>query len=131
MIDTHIALWAILEDSHLSAKARNILENKENEIYYSTVSVWETTIKHIIRPKDVLLDGRKLEAGCEGMGFICLPIINRRAVEIDTLSLSEDAPAHSDPFDRLLLAQAKAEGMKFLTHDSRIPYYNEDCVIAV
>jgi len=43
----------------------------------------------------------------------------------------KDAPPHKDPFDRILLAQAKSEGMKFMTHDTLIPYYNESFVISV
>ena len=42
-----------------------------------------------------------------------------------------DDPPHKDPFDRILLAQAKSEGMKFMTHDTLIPYYNESFVISV
>jgi PIN domain nuclease of toxin-antitoxin system len=50
---------------------------------------------------------------------------------IKTLVRSEGAPRHNDPFDRLMISQAKAEGMIFVTHDSLIPYYNEKCVMYV
>ena len=48
--------------------------------------------------------------------------------EIDT---TENAPPHHDPFDRMLIAQAKAENMSFLTHDASLPYYEEKCIISV
>ena len=50
---------------------------------------------------------------------------------IDTLTRPEDAPEHHDPFDRLLISQAKADGLTFITHDSLIPFYNETCVVSV
>ena len=51
--------------------------------------------------------------------------------ELETLVRPKGAPPHKDPFDRILLAQAKSEGMKFMTQDSLIPYYNEPFVISV
>ncbi len=50
---------------------------------------------------------------------------------LKTLSRSDGAPKHNDPFDRMLLAQAKYEDLKFLTHDSQFPYYGEKCVMSV
>lgn len=46
-------------------------------------------------------------------------------------ALMEDAPKHNDPFDRLLICQSKTEGMKFLTHDSLLSGYDEECIIYV
>lgn len=125
LIDTHIAMWVVTDDPQLPTKAKEIVEDKKNEIYYSTASIWETTIKHMIRPNDVLVSGHRLEEGCEGLGFICLPILNKHVLEVETLKREEGAPRHNDPFDRLLLAQAKSEGMMFVTHDTMLPYYNE------
>lgn len=53
------------------------------------------------------------------------------AVADTKLIRPNDAPKHNDPFDRMLLAQAKYEGLKLITHDSLIPYYGESCVISV
>ena len=51
---------------------------------------------------------------------------------LDTLYYSPKAPqTHKDPFDRILICQAKAESMLLMTHDSLIPYYNEPCVLSV
>ena len=50
---------------------------------------------------------------------------------LETLSRPEDAPPHNDPFDRILIAQAKSENMLFLTHDDTLSYYNEPCIICV
>lgn len=129
LIDTHIAIWAILDDPKLSPRAREILQDESNEIYYSSASVWEITIKHLLHPNKVMLDGTSLAKGCEDTGFEVLPVYNRHVFMLESLKRPEDAPRHNDPFDRILIAQAKAEGMRFLTHDSLLPYYNEPCLI--
>ena len=118
LIDTHIAIWAVLDDPKLSKEARNILLDSKNEIYYSTASVWEITIKHMAHPETFLYSGHQLAKGCAENGFIALPIMERHVFALETLKRSENAPA-------------KAEDMKFLTHDAMIPYYNEPCAIQV
>ncbi len=56
---------------------------------------------------------------------------DKHVYALETLTRSAGAPAHYDPFDRMLVAQAKAENLSFLTHDSLIPYYDEKCIISV
>lgn len=131
LIDTHIAIWAVLNDPKLPKKARDIILNRENGIFYSTASVWEITIKHMLHPDKLRITENLLEKGCEENGYIVLPILNKHVSVLETLKRSEDAPKHNDPFDRILVAQAKAEDIMFLTHDSLIPYYNEPFIISV
>ena len=64
-------------------------------------------------------------------GYLVLPILNKHVSALETLKRSENAPRHNDPFDRIMVAQAKAEGFMFLTHDSLIPYYDEPFIISV
>lgn len=131
LLDTHIAIWAVLDAEELSDEARSIILDEKNEIYYSAASIWEITIKHMAHPETFLYSGRHLEEGCEANGFVSLPIYNKHSAELETLVRPKGAPPHKDPFDRILLAQAKSEGMKFMTHDTLIPYYNEPFVISV
>lgn len=131
LLDTHIAIWAVLDSEKLSDEARAMLLDEDNEIYYSAASVWEITIKHLTHPETFLYSGKQLESGCEANGFVSLPIYNRHSAELETLARQQGAPVHKDPFDRMLLAQAKSEGMKFMTHDSMILYYNEPFIISV
>lgn len=51
LLDTHIVLWALNDNPKLSEKARKLILDSQNEIYYSTASVWETTIKHMSKPE--------------------------------------------------------------------------------
>ena len=60
-----------------------------------------------------------------------LPITDNHIKMLETLVYHDEVQAHNDPFDRIMIAQAKADGLKFITHDSKIPLYEENCIIAV
>lgn len=131
LIDTHIAIWAVLNDPKLPERARGLILDEENEIFYSTASVWEITIKHMLHPDRLRISGRLLEKGCENNGYLVLPVLNKHVLALETLKRLENAPRHNDPFDRIMIAQAKAENLMFLTHDSLIPDYGESFIISV
>jgi len=131
LLDTHIAIWSVVDDPKLSAKAKEIITDMNNEIYYSAGTIWEITIKHHTHPETFLFDGQYLAEGCDDNGYKALPILVQHIYKLGTLKRPEQAPRHKDPFDRILLAQAKAENMMFLTHDSLIADYNEPFVISV
>lgn len=131
LLDTHELIWTLNDDPMLSDKAREYIMDPDNTIYYSTVSVWEVAIKHAIHPDNVTFSGKELVSYCNEAGFFNLPVYDKHVFAMETLKRPEDAPKHHDPFDRLLIGQAKSENMVFLTHDTLIPYYNEDCVISV
>ena len=128
LLDTHIALWAITNPAHLDDSVISVLEDTNNNIYFSATSVWEIAIKHKIHPEQMPIDERSFVTLCESTGFSRLDIKIPHIFEINSLARPKDAPAHHDPFDRLLVAQAKSEGLLFVTRDSLIPYYNEPCI---
>lgn len=131
LLDTHIALWAIADTAKISDEVVQMLESQKNEVYYSMVSVWEIAIKHRIKPEQMPMPEEEFVRLCEKTGFVQLPIEAEHIFCLKTLTRPEDAPKHNDPFDRMLLAQAKYEKIDLLTHDSLIPYYDEKCVISV
>ena len=131
LLDTHILLWALTEDSRLSKKAKIFILDESNTIYYSTVSVWEIAIKHSSHPDNVTMTGRELAQWCEEAGYHPLEMRNKHVFSLETLKRQDGAPEHHDPFDRMLIAQAKEENMSFLTHDALLPYYNEKCIVSV
>lgn len=131
LIDTHIAIWAVLNDPKLPERAKNMLLDEANEIFYSTASVWEITIKHMLHPDRIRINGDLLAKGCEDNGYMVLPVFNKHVSALETLKRLENAPPHNDPFDRIMIAQAKAENLMFLTHDSLIPYYGEPFIMSV
>ena len=65
------------------------------------------------------------------MNFNELSLNSGHILTLETLIRPDDAPPHKDPFDRILIAQAKSEDMIFLTHDDLIPYYSEPCIMFV
>ena len=131
LLDTHIALWALTDDRRLSDAALRLLLSGDNEIYYSTVSVWEVTVKHSLHPEHLTVSGRDFMRFCKHAGYRNLPVLDAHVVLLDTLHRVEDAPRHKDPFDRILIAQAKAEDMLLMTHDALLPFYHEECVLFV
>lgn len=112
-------------------KCLEYMADEGNEIFYSTASVWEITIKHMLHPDKIRINGSLLAKGCEDNGYNVLPVFNEHVSALETLKRSENAPRHNDPFDRIMVAQAKAENLMFLTHDSLIPYYEEPFIISV
>lgn len=131
LLDTHIILWALNDNPRLSSKARALITDLKNDIYYSTAAIWETTIKYMARPDKIYLGGSELSDLCGKMGYQMLPITDRHVKALETLIFHNSHQTHNDPFDRIMVAQAKADGLKFLTHDAKIPFYEEPCIIAI
>lgn len=115
VLDTHIFIWWNDNPSKLSTKAKSAIEDKSNSVFISTVVIWEVVVKTMLgkleAPDDPL--GIALQ-----QGFIPLPITGEHAMTLKTLESH-----HSDPFDRLLIAQAKHEKYTLLTHDKTIMKY--------
>lgn len=131
LLDTHILIWALNDDPQLPERAREMILDPGNAVYYSAVSIWEVSIKHASHPEDLTFSGKELSGFCEDAGFLPLDMRERHVHALETITRAEKSPRHNDPFDRMLIAQAKAENMSFLTHDSLIPYYEEKCIIPV
>ena len=131
LLDTHIALWALNDDEKLSEKARAIISDWRNVIYFSSASIWEIEIKHIIHPNEMISSGSEVAAKCRQAEFAELPLRSSHIQQLHTLSRKEGSPSHKDPFDRILITQAKSEDMVFLTHDSLLADYEEPCVTLV
>lgn len=131
LLDTHILIWALNEDLKLPDKARELILDPDNAIYYSAVSIWEIAIKHALHPENVAFTGKELSWYCREAGFLPVEMRDKHVYALETIARPDGAPAHHDPFDRMLIAQAKAENLSFLTHDSLLPYYHENCIIPV
>ena len=127
LLDTHIILWAMSKDSKLNTKMRDIILNPNNRLFYSIASMWEVQIKYAL--KKIPISGIEFMHYCEQSGYHKLPIDDLHVVELAGLQRDESAPTHNDPFDRIMLSQAKAEGFTFLTHDPFFRGYNEPCVV--
>ena len=120
LLDTHILLWALADSALLSARARQLIGDEANECLYSPVSLVEISIKHRKHPRDMVLSATEARAAFLAAGFVEAPFSSRHAVALDALP-----PLHGDPFDRMLLAQAAADGAKLLSHDDKVSLYKD------
>jgi len=118
LLDTHLLLWAAGEPDRLSADARALISDAENELFFSAASVWEIAIKRGLGRDDFQADARLLRRGLLDNSYNELAIGSEHAVAIDSLP-----PIHKDPFDRLLIAQAMVEGITLLTSDALVAQY--------
>lgn len=118
LLDTHVLLWAASSPNRLSAAARELLEDPDNELIFSAASLWEIAIKSALKREDFSANARLLRRGLLDHGYTELPIESAHAVEVDAL------PAlHKDPFDRILIAQAMVEGITLVTADETVARY--------
>jgi PIN domain nuclease of toxin-antitoxin system len=107
-----------LQYAWLSATARKLLANPENELLFSAASLWEVAIKRGLGRSDFQVDSRLLRRGLLDNGYGELPIVSDHVVAAESLP-----PIHKDPFDRVLVAQATVEGITLLTTDSVVAKY--------
>ena len=115
LLDTHIFIWVVTDNRRLGAAARTQL-SQAAEIWVSAASIWEIAIK--ARIGKIKGDPAAFSAAIAGSGFRELPVTSRHAASVAAL------PAlHSDPFDRLLIAQSLAEPLRLLTADSALAAY--------
>lgn len=118
LLDTHLLLWAAATPERLSKEASKMIQNRENRLYFSSVSIWEITIKRGLGRDDFLIDPALLRRGLVENGYEELPVSSTHAIEVGHL------PAiHKDPFDRMLVAQAGSEGLLLLTSDALVARY--------
>lgn len=118
LLDTHLLLWAAGEPGRLSKEARNLINDPQNELLFSAASLWEVSIKRGLGRNDFSADPRRLRRGLLDNGYGELPIHSDHVVVLDSLPV-----IHKDPFDRILVAQAVAEGIELLTTDPQVARY--------
>lgn len=116
LLDTHALLWWLTDSPQLGPRCKEIIGNERNQIFVSAATTWEISIKialgKLIAPED-------MDSIVEDEGFSKLPISLYHG------QLAGSLPAHHrDPFDRMLIAQAQAEGLILITADENIPLYN-------
>ena len=130
LLDSHILFWAMDQEEKLSTDILEKINDPENDIFYSVLSVWELTLKNLKNPVGMPVSGIEVAEYCDRSGFIRLPLQNEHIQQLPTLKKDDDTD-HKDPFDRMLICQAKAERMTFITHDSKLASYHESCVAVI
>lgn len=126
LLDTHVLLWWLSDPQRLNTKARRLLEDEENEVLLSSISVFEIVVKtglgklQLQEPPEELIERVVRE-----QALVPLSIRHDHALAVASLP-----PIHADPFDRLLIAQSLVESIPLLTADAVFRSYELDMVWA-
>lgn len=118
LLDTHLLLWAAAGAAELSAGARELIGDLDHTPQFSVASLWEIAIKRALNRADFQVEPRVLRRNLLDNGYEELPVLSTHVMALEGLP-----PIHRDPFDRLLVAQAIAEGVTLLTHDESVARY--------
>ena len=117
ILDTHLLLWWLTDSPLLSASARQLIADPDNTVFVSAVSLWEIWLKVSLGMLGLRAD---FEERLAAEGFENLPVTSAQTREIASLPWR-----HRDPFDRMLIAQARTEKMTLLTADDTVAGYGE------
>ncbi|CAN7608988.1 type II toxin-antitoxin system VapC family toxin [Bosea sp. LjRoot237] len=118
LLDTHLILWSASEPERLSPAAAQIIEDEATILAFSVVSLWEIAIKNGLRRSDFLVNLRRLRRNLLEGDLREISVLSEHALALEALPIH-----HKDPFDRMLVAQAVAEGMTLLTGDAILAAY--------
>jgi len=118
LIDTQLLVWSAIDPERLSKRAEQILSHDQNELHFSTVSLWEIVIKSGLGRGDFNVDAAVLREGLLVNGYLEIVIGGHHAIAVRNLPR-----LHHDPFDRMLLAQAAVEEFSFITTDGVLAKY--------
>ena len=118
LLDTHVLLWAAQDSDRLSDQAKALIEADEAQLFFSAVSIWEVAIKVGLGRDDFDVDPRVLRRGLLASGYVELPVTGEHGIEVRALEHH-----HKDPFDRMLIAQGRVEGLVLMTADHLVSQY--------
>jgi PIN domain nuclease of toxin-antitoxin system len=121
LLDTHVLLWALSAPEKLTQEMRDIIQDPGVSIWFSVASLWEVAIKSALGRPDFSFDSREIWRAARDTSFLELDV---QALHV--FKLRELPELHQDPFDRLLVAQAKAMSMRLLTVDAKVSPYSDD-----
>jgi PIN domain nuclease of toxin-antitoxin system len=125
LLDTHVLIWLVEGDKNLTNVARSAIEDEDNSLYLSIASLWEITIKLSLGKLDLQLSVDEMVES-----FLIPGGIQILQVETRHLSILRDLPLHHrDPFDRLIIAQAQAEGMTLVSADRIFGMYEVELLV--
>jgi PIN domain nuclease of toxin-antitoxin system len=125
LLDTHLLVWAIYGDPRLSARAAKLIRSRDVPAFFSLASLWEVAIKSSLGRPDFTADTAELHGALLDEGFTEVAITSQHISRVATLPW-----LHSDPFDRMLVAQALEQSLTLLTADAVLKGYGR-CVRVV
>ena len=128
LLDTHTLLWAIGKSDELSENVIAAIENIENKIFISAVSLWEIALKSSIGKLKLSFPVSKIPDYCKEMEFILLPLEPINALNGKDLPFKNE---HKDPFDRQLIYECIKYKWIFASKDKKMSLYKNDGLIVL
>ena len=129
LLDTHMIIWALTNDPQLPCSAREMINSPDHVICFSAVSIWEIAIKNQKAPDRCPYHEKQVMRYCLESGFEPISILFPHVIAVRGLKTRTDRVlSNCDPFDRLLIAQARCENCLLLSHDRNFENYDETCV---
>jgi PIN domain nuclease of toxin-antitoxin system len=123
LLDTHVLIWWLRDNPQLGQQTRALISHAHVEVLFSAVSCWEASLKHRVGKMEIA--GAQMWRQALAEGFEAITIQPEHLAELETLPV---IARHSDPYDHLLLAQAKAEGASLVTADRAMALYGVPCI---
>jgi PIN domain nuclease of toxin-antitoxin system len=123
LLHTHIALWTVIDDPRLPSRARELISSADSVLFVSVASLWEVAIKFARRrgrPNDMPISAADMMGLLAGARCEVLQVTPAHVLELEHMP-----PLHGDPFDRILVAQARAEPLRLVTVDRRLAGYGQ------
>lgn len=120
LFDTHALIWFLEDNPRLPTNIRALLLRQDSQLYFSSVSILEIAIKHSLKPDAMPCNADAVYADALASGISEITFISTHAREVGNLPW-----IHRDPFDRMLIAQARMEDMRLLSHDDDVIRYGE------
>jgi PIN domain nuclease of toxin-antitoxin system len=120
LFDTHALIWFLSDSPRLPTDIRALLLRQDTHLFFSPVSVLEIAIKHSLKPEAMPCTADAVYADAIASGIEETPFVSRHAQRVGALPW-----IHRDPFDRMLVAQARTEGMILLSHDGDVIRYGD------
>lgn len=123
LLDTHVFLWTIVDPKRLSEKAISAIENNENTILISAITLWEISLKYALGKLNLIgLEPNGLMKQAKDLGFDLIPV----TAELAASHYKLDATWHKDPFDRMLIWQAIQKDITLISKDENINKYQTE-----
>jgi PIN domain nuclease of toxin-antitoxin system len=124
LLDTHVAVWSVSSSKRLPDHVIALLADRDNEVFVSVVSLWEIALKNTKRARDPMPFSSAVGAfRFTEFSYTSLGLMPTHIFRFEHLDIH-----HSDPFDRLLVAQALVEQLTIVTHDANMRHYTEAIV---
>ncbi|MBC3251659.1 twitching motility protein PilT [Serratia fonticola] len=127
LLDTNILLFMAYEPEKLTADVVEVLEDTDKTLCFSAASIWEVVIKSNLNKPDFSIDPKQFREGLFDAGLIEIPIKSEHALAVSDLP----EKLHKDPFDRLIVAQAKHNKLALITSDNKLIDFVSDYITVI